>query len=340
MQRRYVLIGGGLSVLLLALGLGLYASWIALTRHLDQPFDLHEPLIFDLAPGTSLSQLGSEFARRGWLPYAFELPLGAQLHQLSARIQAGTYEINPGETPRLVLKKFAQGRVIIYSVTFVEGRTFGQLQRQLASLPGLRLELSGTRDGEIMRQVTGVEGSPEGRFFPSTYFYLHHSTDLALLRRSYHQQTEILQREWDQRAGDLPYRSADEALIMASIIERETGAKEERAQIAGVFVRRLQRSMKLQTDPTVIYGLGAAFSGRLRRADLERDTPYNTYTRSGLPPSPICAPGAAAIHAALHPAAGDALYFVARGDGTHVFSNTLTAHNEAVRTYQLGTQKP
>ena len=340
MKRRHAFMVAGGGVVLLSLVAGLSAGWFALARHMDQPLPLATPIIFEIKRGSSMRTLGREFAQRGFIPYAFELRLAAALQRVSTRIQAGAYELGPTDTPRLALQKFAQGRVKIYAVTLAEGLTFAQIQHKLATLPGLRRELSGASEAEIMRQISATEGPAEGRFFPSTYYYQHDSTDVALLARSYHRLNEILQREWDRRAPSLPYRSAEEALILASIIERETGAAEERAQIAGVLIRRLQRSMKLQTDPTVIYGLGSAFTGRLRRADLDHDTPYNTYTRAGLPPTPICAPGAAAIQAALHPAAGDALYFVARGNGTHVFSSSLTAHNEAVRTYQLGAQTP
>jgi UPF0755 protein len=194
---------------------------------------------------------------------------------------------------------------------------------------------TGLGDEALMAQMGSSGRAPEGRFFPSTYEYLHHTEDLTLYRRAHREMQRVLAAAWQARRADLPYRSPDEALIMASIIEKETGLAAEREQIAGVFVRRLQRGMRLQTDPTVIYGLGDGFDGNLRKRDLLRDTPFNTYTRAGLPPTPIALPGEAAILAALNPAPGKALYFVARGDGSHEFTASLAAHQRAVRQYQL-----
>jgi len=189
-------------------------------------------------------------------------------------------------------------------------------------------------DAELLQAIGAQESHPEGLLFPDTYFYAPHTSDLGVLRRAYRLQHEKLLAAWETRAAGLPYRTPYEALIMASIVEKETGAAFERPQIAGVFLNRLRLGMRLQTDPTVIYGLGEGFDGNLRKVDLQRDTPYNTYTRAGLPPTPIAMPSAAAIQAALNPAKTDALYFVARGDGTHVFSSNLDAHNRAVNRYQ------
>jgi len=326
---------GLLAAALLAVAVALHAAWRDMEQNLDQPVPLAAPELFELSPGMSVSKVGQEFVARGWLRHAIYLRIEARRHALSARIQAGYYEILPGETPRALLRKFAAGDVKTYSVTFVEGSTFDDIRRQTAALPGITHELRDATSQAVMAAL-GAPGQPaEGWLFPSTYQYRHNTSDRVLWTRAYRKMNEVLAKQWENRTPGLPYASPYEALVMASIVEKETGKPEERAAVAGVFVRRLQKKMRLQTDPTVIYGLGAAFDGNLRRADLERDTPYNTYTRSGLPPTPICSPGEEAIAASLAPAAGEALYFVARGDGSHVFSNTLEAHNAAVREYQL-----
>ena len=234
-----------------------------------------------------------------------------------------------------MLEAFRTGDTKTFDVTFIEGSRFADMRRVLAAQPHLLHTIEDKSDEELMAELGVPEIPAEGMFFPSTYRYEAGSRDIELQARACTQLQEILNREWEERAEDLPYASPYDALIMASIIEEETGRAQERREIAGVFVRRLKRGMKLQTDPTVIYGLGKAFDGNLRRADLEGDTPYNTYTRSGLPPTPIALPGADAIAAALDPAPGKALYFVARGDGTHQFSKTLNEHNVAVHRYQL-----
>jgi UPF0755 protein len=223
--------------------------------------------------------------------------------------------------------------VVQYSLTIVEGMTLQQLLEQLKQH---RAIISNTEPQTLAKQLGISHSSAEGWFLPETYAFPANTQDLGFLQRAYQKMQTVLNQEWQQRAADLPYKTPYEALIMASIIEKETAAAEERAKIAGVFVRRLEKGMRLQTDPTVIYGMGAQFDGNLRRKDLRKDTPYNTYTRKGLPPTPICLPGKASIHAALHPEQGEELYFVATGkDGKHVFSKTLTEHNKAVRRYQL-----
>jgi len=228
-----------------------------------------------------------------------------------------------------------------YPLVLVEGWNFEQVRRALAGAPKLAQTLQGLPDEEVMRRLGYPGLHPEGRFFPDTYYYSAGHTDLALLQRAFERMRARLEQEWERRAPDLPYRTIDEALIMASIVEKETGRPEERTLIAGVFVNRLRRGMRLQTDPTVIYGLGAAYDGNIRARDLRRDNPYNTYTRAGLPPTPIAMTGGEALAAAMRPAATDALYFVSRGDGSHVFSATLKEHNAAVIKYQLkGTARP
>ena len=241
-----------------------------------------------------------------------------------------------GLTPAALLDLLVSGKVIEYSLTLVEGWTFAQVLEATRSHPVLVQSLApDAGPGDVMTALGHPGEHPEGRYFPDTYQFPRGTTDLQVLARSYDRMAEVLAREWDARAEGLPITDPYEALTLASIVEKETGRAEERPAIAGVFVRRLEKGMLLQTDPTVIYGLGDAFDGNLRRRDLERDTPYNTYTRAGLTPTPICMPGRDAIHAVLHPADGDALYFVATGDGGHHFSATLSEHNRAVRRYQL-----
>jgi len=252
------------------------------------------------------------------------------------RLQVGEYALGHGLTPVQLLEKLEQGRVIQHRFTVIEGWTFRELRLSLAKDEAVEQTLAGLPDEEVMRRVGGGGEHPEGRFLPETYHYTKGISDLDLLKRSYLASRNALATEWEKRANDLPLKTPYEALILASIIERETGVARERAEIAGVFARRLRLGMKLQTDPTVIYGLGTNFDGNLTRRHLEDATPYNTYAIFGLPPTPIALPGRAAIKAALHPADGNALYFVARGDGGHVFSATLAEHNRAVARYQLG----
>lgn len=330
---RGLLAGALLSAL--AAGVAVYLGWRDMQRNLDAPIALDAPELFEIAPGTSITRLARAFVARGWLRYAIYFRIEAMQSGLASRIQAGFYELRPGENLRGLLRRFAEGDVKTYAVTFVEGSTVRDILTQTAGLDGLVHELQGATPEAVMDAIGAPDQPAEGWLFPSTYFYHHATTDRQLLKRAHRKMVDTLNTLWEQRAEDLPYASAYEALIMASIIEKETGLAAERREIAGVFVRRLQQGMRLQTDPTVIYGLGEHYDGNLRRVDLERDSPYNTYVRSGLPPTPICSPGAASIEASLHPSPGNALYFVARGDGSHVFSATLDAHNAAVREHQL-----
>ncbi|HMM76887.1 MAG TPA: endolytic transglycosylase MltG [Gammaproteobacteria bacterium] len=330
-----------LAALLLAAALAAAGAWIwrDMQRNLDAPIAIARPELFEIAPGSSVTKIAKTFAARGWLRHPLYLRIDATRSGLASRIQAGWYELRPGDTPRGLLARFVAGDVKTYAVTFVEGATVRDLLAQTAALPGLVHELGDTPPAQLLKALGGPDRAAEGWFFPSTYDYRHASSDRELLARAHRQMVKVLEKHWAARDADLPYASPYEALVTASIVEKETARAEERRAIAGVFVRRLQRGMRLQTDPSVIYGLGSAFDGNLRRADLERDTPYNTYLRSGLPPTPICMPGEAAIAAALHPAPGDALYFVARGDGSHVFSATLDAHNAAVHEHQRARKR-
>lgn len=252
------------------------------------------------------------------------------------RIRAGSYEIDAGATPRVLLAKMVQGDETMERVRFIEGWTLRQLRAELTKAPQLKPLTARMSEAELMTAV-GSPGVPaEGRFFPDTYVYSRGVSDLTVLRRAHKAMEARLADAWAARAADTPLKSPTEALILASIVEKETGQAADRGLVAGVFVNRLRIGMLLQTDPTVIYGLGEAFDGNLRKRDLLADTPYNTYTRGGLPPTPIALPGVASLRAAVRPQATKALYFVARGDGSSVFSNNLADHNRAVNQFQRG----
>ncbi len=251
------------------------------------------------------------------------------------RIQVGEYALDPGTTPRLLLVRMRDGKVLSYRFTIVEGWSIRQLRAALAKATPLRQDGASLDDAALMARLGHPGQHPEGRFLPETYVYTRGDSDLDVLARAYAGLDGALDAAWDSRAADLPLKSKDEALVLASIVEKETGVAGERPRIAGVFLRRLELGMRLQTDPTVIYGMGGAYAGNLRKADLQADTPYNTYTRDGLPPTPIAMVGADALRAVTQPADDEALYFVAVGDGSgrHVFSKTLAEHEAAVRAY-------
>ena len=252
------------------------------------------------------------------------------------RIRAGSYEIDRSVSPRRLLLKMVRGDETLATVRLIEGWTFRQFRAELARAEGLKPATAALSDAQVMAALGAAGEAPEGRFFPDTYAYSKGSSDLAVLERAHRAMQRRLTAAWDLRAPDTPLRSADEALTLASIVEKETGAATERGKVAGVFINRLRLGMALQTDPSVIYGLGDRFDGNLRKRDLLADTPYNTYARPGLPPTPIALPGKAALEAAVRPDPTKALYFVARGDGTSEFSADLAAHNRAVQQYQRG----
>ncbi len=326
-----------LSVAAVMLLLGLLGTWFLadFRDNLDQPmFTAGEPLHLTVEAGTSLGQLSAELATRYGLLHPRYLLWYGRWSGMATRIRAGEYRIPAATTPRQFLQILVEGKVIQYALGFPEGWPFSRWLKVLQREPALGKGLKGMSEKEILAQLGLDARHPEGLFFPDTYHYTRATTGLDILHRAYERMQKVLAKEWQGRAADLPLKSAYEALILASIIEKETGRAEERAQIAGVFIRRLEKNMRLETDPTVIYGLGERFDGNLRRRHLREDTPYNTYRHKGLPPTPIAMPGRAAIHAALHPAAGDALYFVARGDGTHQFSSNYALHKQAVNRYQ------
>lgn len=255
-------------------------------------------------------------------------------------IKAGSYALASGATPRDLLSMLVQGDENLITVRLIEGWTFRRVREALAQSEGLQASTRDLSDADVMARL-GLAGMvPEGRFFPDTYAYARGSTDLAVLRRALHAMDRELQAAWAQRQQNLPLTSPEQVLILASIVEKETGLEADRTRVAGVFVNRLRIGMPLQTDPTVIYGLGEAFDGNLKRVHLQTDAPFNTYTRTGLPPTPIAMPGRAALRAAVQPAATRALYFVARGDGSSAFSETLAEHNRAVNQYQRKRSTP
>jgi len=319
-----------LLLLLLALAFGGMA-WYAVT---PMRTGVAYPVSFSIPQGASFKMAVRDMFNAGVVrnPLLFEV-LARALGKAHA-IKAGSYGVSESMTPMALLRKITAGEIVLGKLTVIEGWTFADMRRVLDSQADLRHDSAAMSDTELLVAIGAHDSHPEGRFFPDTYFYDHGSSDLALYKRAYETMQTILADSWAQRAPGLPYNTPDEALIMASIIEKETGAPEERAMIASVFINRLRIGMRLQTDPSVIYGMGSSFDGNLRRVDLETDTPYNSYTRAGLPPTPISLPGADAIHAALNPETSRALYFVAMGNGRHVFSNNLDEHNRAVARYQ------
>ncbi|MBU2640594.1 MAG: endolytic transglycosylase MltG [Gammaproteobacteria bacterium] len=306
-----------------------------LTWYAMQPLRIDPlPRTLNVTPGTNLRSLSTMLEREGVIGNASLFWLLGRVLGKGGMLKLGVYTLDKPLTPLALYAKFERGEVSQAIIQLIEGKNWREMRAVLAAQPLLRNDSAAMSDAELMRAIGAEESHPEGMLFPDTYFYAPHTSDLDVLRRAYRLQRDKLQAAWELRAPGLPYRTPYEALIMASIVEKETGAAFERPEIAGVFINRLRLGMRLQTDPTVIYGLGERFDGNLRRADLQRDTPYNTYTRAGLPPTPIAMPSEAAIRAALNPASTQALYFVARGNGTHVFSRTLDAHNRAVNRYQ------
>ncbi len=328
---------GWLVLALAALGvLGAVGVYGAIQRWLDTPLAVGETVVeMEIPRGQSLAATAHELAERGILQHPQWLQAFARMTGADARIKAGEYAIAPGTTPRGLLALFESGAVVQRSVTIIEGWTFRDLRRALEEEPHLDNTLAGQDDAAVMAALGEGGTHPEGLFFPDTYLFGKGTTDVEILRQARERMRSELDAAWSARADGLPIGTPYDALILASIVEKETALAPERPRIAGVFTERLRIGMRLQTDPTVIYGLGAGYDGNLRRADLERDGPYNTYTRAGLPPTPIALPGAEALRAAVQPEERDELYFVATGlpDGSHEFSRTLAEHDAAVRRY-------
>jgi UPF0755 protein len=315
-----------LLVLISATGLAYYAF---------QPLSLPSTTFeFDLKPGSSLGSTARELHQSGLLDQEWPFVLFARLSGKAMQLKAGNYELKHPVTPLRLLQIMTKGEFSQRKIRVIEGWTFRQFRSALDDDRYLAHVTSGMSDQEILRKIGAVENHPEGLFFPDTYQFVAGSSDLAILQTAYRTMQQHLQEVWSTREANLPIQTPYQALILASIVEKETGTANDRSMIAGVFVNRLRKNMLLQTDPTVIYGIGEKFDGNLRKRDLLADTPYNTYRRRGLPPTPVSLPGMAALRATLHPAQTDALYFVARGDGSSQFSSSLVKHNRAVNQYQ------
>jgi UPF0755 protein len=320
----------GISIALLALLIGLGAGYYSA---------LHKPavqqnLVIEIEKGDSFGKITQKLLTHNITVNPFWVKLIAYQQGVINNLKPGEYELTAGLTIPQILTIFAEGRAIRYTITFPEGWSLKEILQAIAQTPSLKKNLANRLVAEISSQLGISETNPEGWFFPDTYHFEKNATDVSILTRAHKKMQEVLLEEWEHREHDLPYKTPYEGLIMASIVEKETGIKSERAMIAGVFVRRLEKEMLLQTDPTVIYGMGDKYQGNIRANDLTTATPYNTYVIQGLPPTPIAMPGRDAIHAALHPDKDSSLYFVAKGDGSHQFSPTLAEHNKAVNSFQ------
>jgi len=302
---------------------------------LKQPLNLTQEQLLDVPAGATPTGTFNRLEADGVLDGAFWLRLYWRFNLDGQPLHSGEYRMTPGMTAEGLIGLWQRGEVVQYSLTLVEGWNFRQVRSALAKHEKIVQTLAGLSDSEVMDKLGHPGVFPEGRFFPDTYRFVRGMTDVEFLKKAYNRLDDVLAQEWSKRAADVPYTDPYQALIMASLVEKETGVPEERGQIAGVFVRRLKIGMLLQTDPTVIYGLGERYNGKLTRAHLKEANPYNTYMVAGLPPTPIAMVGREAIHAALNPVPGSSLYFVARGDGSHIFSDDLGAHNAAVREFQL-----
>lgn len=315
-----------LLVLVTGAGLGYYAY---------HPLTLPAtPFEFDLKQGASLKSTAREMQQAKLLDQEWPFVLLARALGTSMQLKAGNYELKQPVSPLQLLQIISKGEFSQRKISVIEGWTFKQFRSALDSSRYIAHDTTGLPDMDILQRIGAVENHPEGLFFPDTYNFVSGSSDLAILKIAYHTMQQRLQEAWAARTANLPLQTPYQALILASIVEKETGTASDRSMIAGVFINRLRKGMLLQTDPTVIYGIGERFDGNLRKRDLLADNPYNTYRRRGLPPTPVALPGMAALQATLHPAQTDALYFVARGDGSSQFSSTLTAHNRAVDRYQ------
>ena len=326
-----------LTVLLFVVITGFTAAW--LTYYAKTPLNLNpNAQEITIKQGSSLRSIANQLKSQGVIKQTWSFIVLARLLHKESELQAGDYTLNKNITPYQLLLSLNHGKTTQGSITWIEGKTFRQMLEKLARNDAVKHTIQRMTDKDILRLVGANESHPEGLFFPDTFYFDRGTEDIVLLKRSYSIMKTKLEAAWNGREKGLPYKNAYQALIMASIIEKETGQAKERPMIAGVFVNRLKIGMRLQTDPTVIYGIGERYDGNIRKKDLETDTPYNTYTRSGLPPTPIAMPGLASIEAALHPARTKALYFVGRGDGSHEFSDNLMQHNRAVVKYQLKKQ--
>lgn len=316
--------------------LGVLALTVWMVIFLIRPLPMaSETIGLQIPAGASVRSIADQLVAAGVLTEPYSFLLTVKITGSGSQLQAGDYALNTPLQALSLLDILKHGTFDQFKLQLIEGKTFADFRQKLAQMPGIRHDTVMLSDSELMALISGQAMHPEGWFFPDTYFLDAQSSDIDLYKRAYQKMVQHLSAAWESRQPGLPYQSLYEALIMASIVEKETGVEEERPQIAGVFINRLRKGMRLQTDPTVIYGMGTRYQGNITKKDLLTDTSYNTYTRSGLPPTPIALPGLASIQAALHPAKTNALYFVANGQGRHVFTSTLEAHNQAVRAYQL-----
>jgi len=311
--------------------------WMDYKQFLNSPIQLkQQQLVYEVKPGSHFRSIKDELASLGILKSPEYFEWYARQAGQASKIRTGEYLLAQGMTPVDLLALLVSGKSISHSLTFIEGWTFKQIRAAIESVPEIQQSLMGLSDADVMKQLGHDDMHPEGRFYPDTYHFTRNTTDADILRRAFSKMHNVLEETWANKDPGLPLSTPYEALILASIIEKETAAPNERELISGVFTRRLRKGMLLQTDPTVIYGMGDDYKGNIRRKDLTQDTPYNTYVHKGLTPTPICMPGGDSIRAAVHPTDGESLYFVAKGNkGEHYFSSTLKEHNSAVRKYQL-----
>ena len=330
-MKRLLAAVGIILVLGVAVAAGSYLYW---QNRLEAPLTLDAPVLYQVPAGAGFNQVVAQLESQGIIDDAWAFQLLARVHpERVPRLRVGEYQLTPGMSGLEMIALLGSNNVVTYTLTLPEGRTFNQLRELLNNAPKLGHQTADMSDEEIMALLDREGTFPEGWFFPDTYRYHLGMNDVDILRQALARMERILDEVWESRAQDLTVESPYEALIMASLIERETGAPEERREIAGVFKRRMEQGMRLQTDPTVIYGMGERYQGRITYADLREATPYNTYVIDGMPPTPIAMPGRASLEAAVNPLPGDTLYFVSRGDGTHHFSRTLREHNNAVNRY-------
>ena len=320
--------------LLTLLSIALLFFWDSYNHVLTAPVIFNHDKVIEIKKGDSFNKITQQLIEQDIAIKPLWFKLIAHDRKIANKLKAGEYVLAVGLTMPEILAKLVEGKSLQYSITFPEGWSFKQVLQEIQKNSHITQTLDAGNFKSVMSQLNSEYTHPEGLFFPDTYFFDKNATDLSLLKKAYLKMQLVLGVEWDDKEEGLPIKSAYQALILASIVEKETGAAKERPEIAGVFTRRLRKKMLLQTDPTVIYGMGDKYKGDIRYKDLREETPYNTYVIKGLPPTPIAMPGKAAIHAALHPAKGKSIFFVSRGDGTHVFSETLRQHNNAVNKYQ------
>lgn len=320
-------------VLLVVLGGAAAGGYYWLQQQFFSPGPAPAPVRIQIDPGTPVRGVLTQLARQGALTNVRAVELFLRVHGRRPNVHFGMYEIPARASPAQILEMFEQGRVVLEQLTVVEGSTFAEFRHELDQHAAVAHTLTGKTNEQVMTALGHPGEFPEGRFFPDTYRFAAKTKDTEILTVAYNAMQKLIETSWPQRDADLPFETPYQALILASIVEKETGVPEERQRVAGVFVTRLRKGMRLQTDPTVIYGLGESYDGNIHSRDLVTDTPYNTYTRSGLPPTPICLPGRESVLAAMRPAENGELYFVATGSGGHHFSKTLEEHNEAVKAY-------